>query len=402
MPRIALGTDYPDRVISRLRASRLPRVALVVVALAFCVYGLASRWDDTRHALTAFSWPYMVAALVAGIVGLATWMLGWRSLLAGMGSPLPLRAAVRVYFVSQLGKYIPGSVWALVAQMELAKEHHVPRQRGATAALLAMATTIASGCAVAAVTLPLTSSDATHRYWWLLVLAPIFLALLHPRIVAWTLNRALRLARRQPLDRTAGLGTMIRAVAWTALGWLLFGAHAWLLVRAAGGSGFFLSTGAYALAFTMRLPGRHRPGRRRRTGGGAHRRPGPGAARGRPAGRRPGLPGRDDRRRPAVGGRGGTPGLPPPGRRRGRAAGATARRAVATASCRPRRPRHGSLDEDGRGIEIVMALGHFAYTIFADHKVVHALLPVGGPLTHDERAAARSPGARRPHGEVAS
>lgn len=43
-----------------------------------------------------------------------------------------------------------------------------------------------------------------------------------------------------------------------------------------------------------------------------------------------------------------------------------------------------------------MALGHFAYTIFADHKVVHALLPVGGPLTHDERAAARSPGARRP------
>ena len=116
--------------------------------------------------------------------------------------------------------------------------------------LLAMATTIATGCAVAAVTLPLTSADATHRYWWLLVLAPIFLALLHPRIVAFVLDRALRLARRQPLARTAGLGTMVLTVAWTALGWVLFGVHAWLLVRAAGGSGFFLATGAYALAFT--------------------------------------------------------------------------------------------------------------------------------------------------------
>jgi glycosyltransferase 2 family protein len=243
-------SDYPDRVISRLRSSRLPRVALVVVALVFCAYGLASRWDETRHALTAFSWPYMVAALALGVLGLGAWMLAWRALLAGMGSPLPLRAAVRVYFVSQLGKYIPGSVWALVAQMELAKEHHVPRQRGASAALLAMASTLATGCAMAAVTLPLTSSDATSRYWWLLILAPIFLALLHPRIVAWTLNRALRLARRQPLDRTANLATMARTVAWTALGWTLFGTHAWLLVRAAGGSGFFLSTGAYALAFT--------------------------------------------------------------------------------------------------------------------------------------------------------
>jgi glycosyltransferase 2 family protein len=225
-------------------------VALVVVALVFCVYGLAARWDQTRHAVTALSWPYIAAALVAGVVGLGAWMLAWRSLLTGMGSPLPLRAAVRIYFVSQLGKYIPGSVWALVAQMELAKEHHVPRQRGATAALLAMATTIATGCAVAAVTLPLTSDDATRRYWWLLVLAPIFLALLHPRVVAYALNRALRIARRQPLDRTADLGTMVRTVAWTTLGWLLFGAHAWLLVRAAGGSGFFLATGAYALAFT--------------------------------------------------------------------------------------------------------------------------------------------------------
>jgi len=53
----------------------------------------------------------------------------------------------------------------------------------------------------------------------------------------------------------------------------------------------------------------------------------------------------------------------------------------------PVRP-HQVLDEGGRGIEIIMALGHFAYTLGADHKVVHALIPVGDPLTDDERDAA--------------
>jgi glycosyltransferase 2 family protein len=230
--------------------SRLSRVALVAVALAFCAYGLFSRWDETRRAVTTLSWPYAGAALLAGVLGLGAWMLAWRTLLAGMGSPLPRRAGVRIYFVSQLGKYIPGSVWALVAQMELAREHRVPRERGGAAALLAMATTIATGCAVAALTLPLTSPDATRRYWWLLVLAPVFVVLLHPRVVTAALGRVLRLLRRPPLTRAAGLGTTAVAVGWTALGWLLFGAHAWLLVRAAGGSGFFLATGAYALAFT--------------------------------------------------------------------------------------------------------------------------------------------------------
>src|SRR5262249_25679279 len=154
--------------------------------------------------------------LVAGVLGLGGWMMAWRAILTGLGSRLPLRAAVRVYFVSQLGKYIPGSVWALVAQMELAKEHHVPRQRGGSAAFLAMATAVSTGRRLGGGTLPLTSEAATRRYWWLLVLAPIFLSLLHPRIVRGAVNRVLRLARRQPLTRTADLGTMVIAVAWTA------------------------------------------------------------------------------------------------------------------------------------------------------------------------------------------
>lgn len=244
-------TPYAGQVISRLRSSRWLRVVFVLIALAFCTYGLVSQWTEIGDALRRLSWWAIGGALIAGLAGLGAWLLAWRSLLAGFGSPLPLPAAIRVMFLAQLGKYVPGSVWALVGQVELAREQHVPRRRGASATVLAMATTIAAGCAAAAVTLPLTSADATRRYWWLLLLAPVLLACLHPRVVTALLNRALTLVGREPLEQAIGIGAMARAVGWTVLGWALFGTHAWLLARSLGDAGFFLSTGAYALAFTV-------------------------------------------------------------------------------------------------------------------------------------------------------
>jgi hypothetical protein len=241
-------------VISRLASSRLLRVCLGLLAVAFCAYGLVSEWGDTRRAFTQLSWPAAGGALVAGLAGLFLFMIAWRSLLAGLGSPLPLRAAVRTYFVGALGKYIPGSVWAAVGQMELAKEYDVPRERGASASILAMAVSTATGAAVAAVTLPLTSDAATHKYWWLLLLAPVFLACLHPRFVGFALGLGLRIVRRPPLTQAVSFGTMARATGWTALAFSCLGVHTWLLVRSMGGHGanlIFLAAGAYALAFTL-------------------------------------------------------------------------------------------------------------------------------------------------------
>jgi glycosyltransferase 2 family protein len=237
-----------------LSRQALIRWAFVAVALIFCGYGLAAQWDEITSALARMTWYALVGSLLAGLAGLTAMMLAWRALLAGFGSLLPVRPATKVMFLGQLGKYVPGSVWALIGQTELAKQYGVPRERGAAATLLAMATTLATGCAIAAVTLPLTSANATRHYWWLLLLAVPAIASLHPRVVTVVLDRALRLIRRPPLPGPVPLRAMVTAVGWTLLGWLLFGVHAWLLVKAADGShtGLLpLSTGAYALAWSV-------------------------------------------------------------------------------------------------------------------------------------------------------
>ena len=243
-------------MLSKAVLTRALRVLLLLLALGFCAYSLASQWDETVRAFRQMSWWTVVGAFAFGVAGAFAWMLGWRAFLSGLGSPLPVQATFRINAISQLGKYVPGKVWALLTQIEMTRELKVPRLRSFSSTMLAIATSCAVGLALAAVTLPLTSDAARNRYWWLFVLAPVLLAALHPRIVTWFLNTALRLVRRPPLEHPVGLGTTLVAVAWTLLGWVLYGLHLWMLCAAVGGDGAglaFQATGAYALAFVVGL-----------------------------------------------------------------------------------------------------------------------------------------------------
>src|SRR6201985_1028901 len=230
------------------------RAALLVRAAGLAVYGLASQWTQVQAALAKLDGWDVVGAAVSAIAGLGCMMLAWRALLADLGSPLPLPAAIRVMFVGQLGKYVPGAVWAVAAQVELARDYAVPRRRSGTASLVAMAVTLVLGVVMARVTLPLVSAHAVRQYWWVLAVTPLAAACLYPPVIKFGLDRALRVLGEAPLEGSVGRGGMARALAWTTLGWLCYGASAWFLISVFAGKGvntFALSLGAYALAWAV-------------------------------------------------------------------------------------------------------------------------------------------------------
>lgn len=253
--------ERPRDLLGRLRRSRWARLALLALVCACAVPVLRAHWVDAREAVAALPLWVLPVAVVAGMAGLTAQMLGWRALLAGLGSPLPRRVAARVMFVGQLGKYLPGSVWAFVAQVELARDRKVPRSRGAAATLLAVAVTVATGLAVSAFALPLTSVEAARRWWWALLLAPLLLAALHPRVVGWGIRLAARpfarfreVAEAGPLD--IGGRAIAAAVGWSLVAWVPLGLHVWVLTWAVGGdpvASVGPAVGAYALAWSLGL-----------------------------------------------------------------------------------------------------------------------------------------------------
>lgn len=248
-------------MLTRLRRNAWVRLVLLLAVCACAGAALYANWSQAREAVVELPLWVLPSAVLAGMLGLAAQMLAWRSLLAGLGSPLPRTVAARVMFVGQLGKYLPGSVWAFVAQVELARDWNVPRSRGAAATLVAIAVTVAVSLAVAAVALPLSSVEAARRWWWALAAAPVVLACLHPRVLGWGIGLVARpfarfreVAEAGPLR--IGGGAVAASVGWTLVAWVPLGAHVWLLTWAVGGPALASvgpAVGAYALAWTLGL-----------------------------------------------------------------------------------------------------------------------------------------------------
>ncbi|MBT2224601.1 lysylphosphatidylglycerol synthase transmembrane domain-containing protein [Nonomuraea sp. NEAU-A123] len=228
---------------------RLLRVVLALVALGFLGYGLARNWDETTAAVTALSPWAVLGAFAAVLAGQFCMLLAWRKVLAGLGSPLPLRVTGRIMFVGQLGKYIPGSVWAYAAMMELGRDHGSPPRR--TFACISLSLVINLGVALSIAAATLATQQAVRQAWYLLLLVPVIIVCLHPKVLTWGLNLALRLARKEPLESVLPGRTVLVAVGWTALGWFIYGLHTWLL------SGrwdlYVVATGAYAFAWATGL-----------------------------------------------------------------------------------------------------------------------------------------------------
>jgi uncharacterized membrane protein YbhN (UPF0104 family) len=240
--------------VSDLTRSPWLRAALLIGAVGLAGYGLVSQWPQVHAALGQLDGWDVAGAAACAIAGLGCMMLAWRALLAGLGSALPLPAAIRVMFIGQLGKYVPGAVWALAAQVELARDYDVPRRRSTTASLVGMAVTLVVGLIAAGIMLPLTSAHAAGHYWWVLAVTPLAVACLHPRVIKFGLNLALRVLRQPPLEESVDAAAMARALAWTTLGWLFYGAHAWFLISDFADKGvhtFALALGGYALAWAV-------------------------------------------------------------------------------------------------------------------------------------------------------
>ena len=99
----------------------------------------------------------LVGSELLVLLGLGLSVLTWRRSLGEVGSALGVPTASRVYLLGQLGKYLPGSVWALVAQAELGRSVGVPRTRGLAASLIAVAVNACTGLAMGVVLFPRVS-----------------------------------------------------------------------------------------------------------------------------------------------------------------------------------------------------------------------------------------------------
>jgi hypothetical protein len=242
-------------IVKRLLGSRLLRWAVVVLAVGIGGYKISEEWSGVSSGFAKIGLLSAFEALLALLVAQYANLKVWQVLLAGLGSPLRTRVAGRILLIGQLGKYIPGSVWPILTQMELGAQAKVPRPRSASASALAMLLSVAVGMIIAIVTIPFGAVGShAHHYLWVFLFLPVILACFYPKFLNPLLNKLFKFAKRAPLDIPIAARTIALAVAWQIVAWLFQGLQIWILAEKFGspiGRTLLIALGAWAFAWCI-------------------------------------------------------------------------------------------------------------------------------------------------------
>jgi hypothetical protein len=204
------------------RRSRWLTVAVLAVVGGFFVATLAARWND----VISLNWRLepglfvLATVLLALSYGLVAWLWG---VALHRAAGTRVAAGARIWFLSNLARYVPGNIWSYVGAVELARREGVARRT--TLAVMALTQVLSVGVAVAA-GLPVLVAERARLGRPVLLGALVVAA--GAALAALFRRQLLDLARRRlpgfdPADLTPSAGTVVLLVAGYALYWAVTG-----------------------------------------------------------------------------------------------------------------------------------------------------------------------------------
>lgn len=223
------------------------RAAFLIAALTFAAWGLRSQWPEILVALRDVElWQWLAAGL-ACLVGTAVTGVTWTVILSGYGHrPGPLQT-LPIFFVGQLGKYIPGNVWSFAAQAQMASESGVPPRTTVATGLLFLLINVCSAVIVGCVGALAGAITGLVQAPMLLLLAVVAALCLTPFLL-----RAAAVALTGERSWSAGWRYSVAVWLLMLLTWLAYGAAVvTLLPPGAADRALLTATSAFAVAYVL-------------------------------------------------------------------------------------------------------------------------------------------------------
>ncbi len=229
------------------------RVAVGALVSFIAIRFVAREWQAISTAAGSLKpdWSGLLIASLCVVAGYAVLILAWRELLTTWQSTLSPIDAVRIWFVSSLGKYIPGKLWSVGAMAILAKEAGASPVAATGSAVIMQLVNIAAGFTVIAVAgagelfaaYPFLRSAA----WATLALSAAGLAV-GPQLLNWSVRAATRLVRQPEIALPRiGRRTLVIVYGANVAAWLAYGVGFGLFWSSLLGHGVGISTAALAV-----------------------------------------------------------------------------------------------------------------------------------------------------------
>lgn len=216
----------------------------------------ARQWHKVSETVAEIGAGAIATALVLALLGLGASVLTWQRSLQELGARTSMPVAMKIYLVGQLGKYIPGTVWALVVQMEIARAAAVRRTEAFGAGLVSVGINIVTGTTLGLAVLPILDGGSPVRYAVAILGAIGCAVMLAPPVLTRLVDVGLKVSRNEPLRRRPSWSGILAAAGLSTVNWLLYGLALAVIAIAAGADPsrtLLLALPAVGLAMTIGL-----------------------------------------------------------------------------------------------------------------------------------------------------
>jgi uncharacterized membrane protein YbhN (UPF0104 family) len=211
----------------RSRARLVAVAGQIIIAIAAVGAAVAARrhYDEVGDVIGEAAPLMLVAATAAAVASVGLLALPWRSSLRAVDADQPLGDVARWFAVGQVGKYVPGGIWHVVGQGELARRAGVPARLAYGSVALSNVGIVA--CGAAFVALGGLAGWIEGTPWWVAAAGTAALVAIALPPVRRRAGSALNIGDTASLSLVAVLRVAAAALpAWTAIGlttWLVAG-----------------------------------------------------------------------------------------------------------------------------------------------------------------------------------
>ena len=242
--------------VTRRRLFRIAQWIFAALVLYFAARSLAGQWGKVGSRLShiEFQWSWLALATLLVLGAYVLLIEGWRRILTTWDSRLGFNDAARIWFLSNLGKYVPGNIWSLTAMGVMARERGISGIAAAGSSVIMQVVNLATGTAIVLATgatllgKPLVTAGAVVLLAIGLAAAPRFL----PKAAVLVAN----LTGREIAPPIVPAASIWTAAVASVASWILYGVAFQLFVRgllgsAAGETSSYLAvySAAYILGF---------------------------------------------------------------------------------------------------------------------------------------------------------
>lgn len=214
----------------RQRLARWAWLARAVFLISACVAAFALFWregEDIVKALGLIQPHHAALALALSMGHIFASYLAWRVIIAGYDPQLTAANSARIFFLGQIGKYLPGGVWPFLASADFGRDAGLKSRTTMASLFLILLVTLGSGVILCLIALPQALDLLPMGPLWLLAAIAALAILLQPALIR-------RLTGAAGIDLTPSSDRMFGAGILSVIIWLFAGLHLIVLARGIG------------------------------------------------------------------------------------------------------------------------------------------------------------------------